>query len=100
MALLELTNGDFEQASEHFAKVLNLCPSCSVDWLHLAVALSGQGKEGEAAYGVQEFQRKHPNERIAPEFAALAKGQAVTLPNVTPVDVGPAKQKDPNETGF
>lgn len=100
LALLELTNGDFEQASDHFAKVLNLCPSCSVDWLHLAIALNGQGKEGEAAYGVQEFQHKHPNERIAPEFVALAKGQAVTLPNVTPVDLGPAKQKDPNETGF
>lgn len=100
LALLELTNGNFEQASDHFAKVLNLCPSCSVDWLHLSVALSGQGKDGEAAYGVQEFQRKHPNERLSPDLAALAKGQAVILPNVTPVDTTPAKQKDPNETGF
>lgn len=100
VALLELTNGDFQESADHFARVLNLCPSCSVDWLHLAVALNGLGKEGEAAYGVQEFQRKHPNERLAPDFAALAKGQAVTLPNVTPVDTAPPKQKDPNETGF
>ena len=100
LALLELTNADYQQASDHFAKVLNLCPSCSVDWLHLAAALSGLGKDGEAAYGVQEFQRKRPNERIAPDFASLADRQAVTLPNVTPVDTAPPKTKDPNETGF
>ncbi len=100
VGLLELANGQYSAAAEHFAKVLELCPTCRVDWLHLARAQSLAGKASEASYAVQEFRRQLPSEKISPlflELANAAKGEAA--PEKAPA-AEPRRTAEPGGSGF
>lgn len=72
LALLELANGEYTSAATHFSKVLELCPGCRIDWLHLARAQSLAGKPSEASYAVKEFKRQLPDEKISSVFTEFA----------------------------
>ncbi len=100
LGLLELANGDFSEAADHFREVLEKCPSCVVDWLHLARALSMQDKVSEASYGVREFQRLRGKEKIAPQFIELAKGAPAVIPELAPRPDSKLKTRDKTESGF
>lgn len=100
LALLQMAAGGYAASADKFRLVLQLCPSCQVDWLHLARALSMQDKGSEAAYAAREYQRLHASEKIADAFAELAKGEAVAIPELSPQPEAPSKKKDPNESGF
>ncbi|MBX9687078.1 MAG: tetratricopeptide repeat protein [Candidatus Obscuribacterales bacterium] len=99
LALVEMAEGDNESAANHFRTVLQLCPACRVDWLHLARALAAQGKNSEASYAVREFQQQRPSEAIAGAFTELAKGDATVIPDLSPSVEGSSKRA-PGESGF
>lgn len=101
LALLEMANGDYEQSADHFREVIQLCPACHVDWLHLARDLSLLDKAGEASYAAREYQRQHASERIAPGFLELAKGEPAQIPELSPQPetVKPSK-KESTDAGF
>ncbi|WP_457832349.1 hypothetical protein, partial [Staphylococcus aureus] len=69
---------------DHFRDVTSICPSCRVDWLHLARAQAIQGKAAEASYAVNAFQRQRPNEKIAAPFLEIAKGTPAQIPELSP----------------
>lgn len=96
LGLLELTNAEYASAADHFAKVVQLCPTCRVDWLHLARAQSLNGKSAEAAYAAREFIRQLPDEKIAPFFTGLASAAKDEAP---PQPVPEAPRQRPAETG-
>ena len=101
LALLELANGDYSNAADHFREVLQICPACVVDWLHLARALSMQDKTSEASYAVREFQRLRPNEKISPSFLDLAAGTPTAIPDLSPQPVNvKEKRNKEGESGF
>ena len=105
LALVETAYGEYAQAADHFREVLRLCPACSVDWLHLARALSAQGKSGEAAYAIHEFQRTHPGQRLSPVFTDLAKSGTSNTPEpgvgvTSGTEIVPPKPLGPKEPGF
>lgn len=99
LGLLELANADYNSAADHFAKVLQLCPSCRIDWLHLARAQFLGGKPNEAAYAAREYFRQLPEEKISSVFsslAATAKDESAAPPQQsTPA----AAKKQPAEAG-
>lgn len=99
LALLELTNGDYAAAEQHFQQLLQSYPGCKVDWLHLARALFLQGKSGEASYAAGEFRRLRPEQKIADAFMDLSKGQPVESTASDKEPPGKAK-KQGNESGF
>lgn len=100
LGLIELASGDYEQAAFHFRRVLQLCPACSVDWLHLARALSFQGKSGEASYAIGEFQRTHPNQKLFSPFAEIGKAESTPGDNPLPKNTNAPKPKNEGEPGF
>lgn len=100
LGLIELAEGDFEAAEQDFRNVLKLCPSCVVDWLHLARALSVQGQTAEASYAVREFQRLRPSEKIAPSFSDLAKGEPALVPEMSPQLDNKIKPRKEGDSGF
>lgn len=100
LALLELANGDYSNASEHFREVLQICPACVVDWLHLARALSMQDKMSEASYAVQEYKRMRPSEKLAAPLMDLAAGTATPIPELSPQPVNVKKPRKEGESGF
>ncbi len=99
LALIEMANADYTSAAEHFAQAVQLCPSCAVDWLHLAKVQVAQNKKAEASYAVREYQRLCPDEKIAAPFYDIAKGEPSALPALLPQDVT-KKSKQGSESGF
>ena len=99
-ALLELASGDYAQASEHFAKVLQLCPVCRIDWLHLARAQALAGKPDEAAYALNEFRRQLPNEKLSPIFTQLATQAKEESPPEKPATDSNKKPASTGGSGF
>ncbi|MBI4533254.1 MAG: tetratricopeptide repeat protein [Candidatus Melainabacteria bacterium] len=73
LGLLQLSDGQYSDASEKFREALGVCPDCHVDLLHLARALSADGKAAEASAQVRQFQRWHPKERLSPMFLDIAR---------------------------
>lgn len=100
LGLLELANGEYASAAEHFAKVMQLCPSCRIDWLHLARAQALAGKSSEAAYAAKEFIRQLPDEKISPVFASLAAGAKDEAPSQPQESSAKKPVADPGNTGF
>lgn len=100
LALLEMANGETAASADHFREVLQVCPNCKVDWLHLARALALTSKTSEASYAVREFQHLKPSERIAAPFAELAKGDPAAIPELTPEAVPSPKRSGGNDSGF
>jgi Flp pilus assembly protein TadD len=98
LGLVEMANGDFAAAADQFSQVLQLCPFCAVEWLHLARVQALQSKASEASYAVREYQRQRPGERIAPSFADLAIGAPGAVPELSPKS-DPNLKKEP-ESGF
>lgn len=99
LALIEMANGDYASAARHFSEVLQTCPSCLVDWLHLARAQAMQNKTAEASYAIREFQKQRLQERLAPSFLELAKGQPAVIPELSP-QPETRNSKDKPEAGF
>ena len=101
LALLEMANGDYQESADHFHEVLQLCPSCDLDWLHLARDLSLLGKAGEASYAAREFQNKHHSERVAAPFLDLAKGEPTVIPDLSPQpEKTRTDKKEQTDSGF
>lgn len=71
LGLAQLAAGDNQDAVGTFTKVLQLCPTCNVDRLHLGRALSLTGKDQEAAAQIVEFQKRAPREKLSPAFTSL-----------------------------
>lgn len=71
LGLMEFAAGDYSGAADSSQKVLDLCPKCSVELLHLAKALALGGKTSEAMASVKRFQSLYPNEALAPAFTTL-----------------------------
>jgi len=99
LALIEMSSADYNGAAEHFAQAVQFCPSCAVDWLHLAKVQVAQNKNSEASYAVREYQRLCPDEKIAAAFYNIAKGEPSAIPILLPQDV-PEKSKQGSESGF
>ena len=99
LALVEMAGGDYAASSEHFTAVLQLCPLCLVDWLHLARVQAMQNKTAEAAYAVQEFQRQRRQEKIAESFLDLFRGVPAAIPELSPQPVAKPRKETP-ESGF
>lgn len=98
LALLDLSNGNYSKAADRFSRVLELCPNCKIDWLHLARAQSLAGKPSEASYAVKEYKRLLPNEKLSPIFSELATNQ-----NTQEQQAPPAESRSPSQplgTGF
>jgi tetratricopeptide (TPR) repeat protein len=94
-------NGQFSDAIESYKKVLNVCPDCSVDLLHLGRALALDGKAAEGSAAVREFQKKFPAERIAPTFVEVARvDPGLAAPPVINAPEPAAVVKDAGEAGF
>jgi tetratricopeptide (TPR) repeat protein len=73
MGLLQLADGDYSTAAETFEKVLQACPKCSVDMLHMARALALDGKTSQASAMVRQFRKIYPNDELAPALTALGQ---------------------------
>lgn len=72
LAMAKLAAGHYEDATEAFRKVLDLCPTCNVDFLHLGRALAMSGKGSDGAQAVAEFQKRYPNQQISPIFSSIS----------------------------
>lgn len=98
MALIEMAMGDYDSAATHFREVLQACPSCVIDWLHLAKALSLQSKMDNASYALNEFKRQRPQEQIAKSFSDLTSASPASIPELA----APVEKKAPKEgeSGF
>jgi Tfp pilus assembly protein PilF len=99
LALIEMAGGDYASSAQHFREVLQICPACVVDWLHLARDQAMLDKTAEASYAIRAFQKQRPSERIAPSFLELAKGQPAAIPELSPQSDGRVPKLTP-ESGF
>jgi tetratricopeptide (TPR) repeat protein len=72
LAMAKLAAGHYEDATEAFRKVLDLCPNCNVDFLHLGRSLAMSGKGSDGAQAVAEFQKRFPNQQISPIFSSIS----------------------------
>ncbi len=98
IGLIEMAMGDYDSAATHFREVLQSCPSCVIDWLHLAKALSMQSKVSEASYAVSEFKRQRPQEMIAKTFTDLTGTAPTSIPEMTATPE--KKPQKEGESGF
>jgi|GEM_PF-1938435 len=73
LALAQMAQAEFANASESFKAVLERAPHCYVDLLHLARALAMDGKAAEGAAYVREFQNKLPGVKISPLLANIGQ---------------------------
>lgn len=88
LGLAQLAASANEDAAATFTKVLQLCPTCNVDRLHLAKALSLIGKDAEASEQVAAFQRWSPREKLSPAFTSLLQKKAAPATTSTGKDPG------------
>jgi Tfp pilus assembly protein PilF len=93
--LVQMANGDYAGATESFRNVLDVCPHCYVDLLHIARALSLQGKGAEGAAYVREFQSRVPNQQISPVFANIGQEPPVVAPPSVEVTEEKRPRKEP-----
>jgi tetratricopeptide (TPR) repeat protein len=73
LGLAQMANGDYAGATESFKKVLDVCPHCYVELLHVARSLAFEGKGAEGAAYVREFQSKVPGQQISPAYLSIGQ---------------------------
>jgi Flp pilus assembly protein TadD len=91
LGLAQMAAGANEDAVATFTEVLQLCPTCNVDRLHLGKAFSLIGQDREAAEQIAEFQKRSPREKLSSAFTSLLQKKAAPA--------APSTSKDPS-SGF
>jgi Flp pilus assembly protein TadD len=78
LGLAQMANANYAEATETFKRVMDNCPTCYVDLLHIGRSLAMQKRGEEGAVYIKEYQNHHPQQRLSPVLATIGPEPEVT----------------------